>query len=48
MEFIAQYNEEYTPFQEVYLDANGDTIFSRYVEEGETQSAAISFKGKQY
>ena len=47
MEFIAQYNEEYTPFQEVYLDANGDTIFSRYVEEGETQSAAISFKGKQ-
>lgn len=47
MEFVAQYNAEYTPFQEVYLDANGDTIFSRYVPEGETRSAIITFKDKQ-
>lgn len=48
MEFIAQYNKEYTPFQEVYLDANGATIFSRYVVEDELNSTSmISFNGNQ-
>ena len=35
MVFTAQYDKEYAPFQEVYLDAYGNTLFSRYVAENE-------------
>ena len=35
MEFIAQYNKEYLPFQEKYLGPDEEVIFSRYVQENE-------------
>ena len=45
MEFIAQYNKEYTPFQEIYLDANGGTLFSRYVPEDGLVYSSITADG---
>ena len=34
-EFIAQYDKEYLPFQERYLDAEGNILYQRYVSEEE-------------
>ena len=46
MEFIAQYDKEFAPFQEVFQDANGETIFSRYVLENDL-SASITQNDKE-
>ncbi len=35
-EFIAQYDKEYLPFEERYLDAQGNILYQRYVPEEES------------
>ncbi len=47
MELIAQYDKEYLPFEERYLDAKGNLLFNRFVTEEEMGSTLVYFNGSQ-